>query len=78
MRSGVFPRDDEKRKATLLSALTRLPQEQRETVTLKAFSGLTFAQIAEVLSISAGTAASRYRYALEKLAAVLEEQGEDR
>ena len=69
---------DEKRRATLLSALTRLPQEQRETVTLKAFSSLTFAQIAEVLSISAGTAASRYRYALEKLAAMLEEEGEDR
>jgi RNA polymerase sigma-70 factor (ECF subfamily) len=69
---------DEKQRATLLTALTRLPQEQQETVTLKAFSGLTFAQIAEVLSISAGTAASRYRYALEKLAAMLEEQGEDR
>ena len=69
---------NEKRRATLLSALTHLSQEQREAVTLKAFSGLTFAQIAEVLSISVGTAASRYRYALEKLAGMLEEQGEDR
>jgi RNA polymerase sigma-70 factor (ECF subfamily) len=28
---------------------------------------MTFAQIAEVLEISANTAASRYRYALDKL-----------
>jgi RNA polymerase sigma-70 factor (ECF subfamily) len=70
--------DDEKRNATLLSALARLPQEQQETVTLKVFSGLTFAQIAEVLSIAVGTAASRYRYALEKLAELLTKEGEGR
>jgi len=70
--------DDERRTASLLSALTRLPQEQRETVTLKVFSGLTFAQIADVLSVSAGTAASRYRYALEKLAELLKVEGEGR
>jgi RNA polymerase sigma-70 factor (ECF subfamily) len=69
--------DEERRNETLLSALARLPQEQQETVTLKVFSGLTFAQIAEVLSVSAGTAASRYRYALEKLADMLQE-GESR
>jgi RNA polymerase sigma-70 factor (ECF subfamily) len=67
--------DEERRRASLLSALAELPQEQRETVSLKVFSGMTFAQIAEVLSISQGTAASRYRYALEKLAERLKGEG---
>jgi RNA polymerase sigma-70 factor (ECF subfamily) len=44
-----------------------LPPPQREVVILKIEGQLTFAQIAEVLDISANTAASRYRYALEKL-----------
>jgi RNA polymerase sigma-70 factor (ECF subfamily) len=70
--------DEESRRASLLAALAELPLEQRETVTLKAFSGLTFAQIADVLSISQGTAASRYRYALEKLAERLKGEGEGR
>ena len=54
-----------------LAALHDLPQDQRETVTLKVFGRLTFAEIAEVMSVAVGTAASRYRYALEKLAEVL-------
>ncbi|MGY8716457.1 MAG: RNA polymerase sigma factor, partial [Verrucomicrobiia bacterium] len=44
-----------------------LPSEQREVVVLKVWGGLTFAQIAEQLDLSANTAASRYRYALTKL-----------
>ncbi len=43
-------------------------------VVLKIDGDLTFAQIAEVLGIPANTAASRYRYALEKLRSAL---GED-
>lgn len=53
-------------------ALQRLPAEQREVVALKIDGGLTFAEIAVVLGISPNTAASRYRYALEKLRAALE------
>jgi RNA polymerase sigma-70 factor (ECF subfamily) len=45
----------------------QLPSEQREVVVLKIWGGLTFAQIAEQLELSAHTAASRYRYALSKL-----------
>lgn len=48
-------------------ALTTLPDEQRQVIALKIDGGLTFAQIAAVLNISLNTAASRYRYALEKL-----------
>jgi RNA polymerase sigma-70 factor (ECF subfamily) len=51
----------------LEKALRRLPQEQREIIALKIDGGLTFAEIATLLSISPNTAASRYRYALENL-----------
>ena len=40
-------------------------------VHLKIWEGLTFARIAEVLDIPPNTAASRYRYALEKLRTLL-------
>jgi RNA polymerase sigma-70 factor (ECF subfamily) len=48
-------------------ALARLPEEQLTVVVLKVWQGMTFAEIAEALDIPANTAASRYRYALEKL-----------
>jgi RNA polymerase sigma-70 factor (ECF subfamily) len=53
-------------------ALRSLPAEQRELVALKVDGGLTFGEIASCLGISPNTAASRYRYALEKLRAALE------
>lgn len=55
----------------LAVALASLPVKQQEIVALKVNSGLTFAQIAEVLNISQNTAASRYRYAIEKLRQIL-------
>jgi RNA polymerase sigma-70 factor (ECF subfamily) len=58
----------------LSAALAALPPEQREIVAMKIDSGLTFAQIAQVLGISPNTAASRYRYALEKLRKFLEDR----
>jgi RNA polymerase sigma-70 factor (ECF subfamily) len=48
-----------------------LPPEQREIIDLKIEGGLTFGEIATLLSISPNTAASRYGYALEKLRAAL-------
>ena len=49
-----------------------LPPEQREVVLLKIDGELTFVQIGQVLGVSMNTAASRYRYALEKLRTTLE------
>jgi len=57
----------------LQRALQTLPVEQREVLVLKVDGGLTFDEIAQMLDISANTAASRYRYALEKLRSVLQE-----
>jgi RNA polymerase sigma-70 factor (ECF subfamily) len=48
-------------------ALGELPEEQRAVVHLKLWEGLTFEEIADALDISPNTAASRYRYALDKL-----------
>jgi RNA polymerase sigma-70 factor (ECF subfamily) len=48
-------------------AMETLPIEQRAVVALKVWENLTFAEIATVLDIPPNTAASRYRYALDKL-----------
>ena len=58
-------------RAALAEALAELPEEQRAVVHLKLWEDLTFAQIAEALEIPPNTAASRYRYALDKLQAHL-------
>lgn len=51
----------------LREAVEGLSDKLREVVALKVWSGLTFAEIGEVLKISHNTAASRYRYSLELL-----------
>jgi RNA polymerase sigma-70 factor (ECF subfamily) len=54
-------------KRTLVSSLGALPSDQKAVVLLKIWEEMTFAEIAQVLDISVNTAASRYRYALDKL-----------
>lgn len=54
-------------QAAVWRALRELPTAQSEVVVLKIWEEMTFHQIAEVLEISPSTAASRYRYAMEKL-----------
>lgn len=57
-----------------LDFLAALPDEQKEVVFLKIYEDLTFREIASVCRIPADTAASRYRYALAKLRASMENQ----
>ena len=54
-------------REVIRQAISRLPGEQAEVIVLKIWEGFTFAEIAETIGESANTAASRYRYALEKL-----------
>ncbi len=54
-------------RRALADALGTLPAEQRGVVHLKLWEGLTFERIAELLEIPLNTAASRYRYGLDKL-----------
>jgi RNA polymerase sigma-70 factor (ECF subfamily) len=66
--------EQSERQAAIESALRALPAQQREVVVMKIWGGLTFAQIGQALGISINTAASRYRYALERLGAELSEE----
>ncbi len=63
--------DEEIFRAELSEALGELPEDQRAVVHLKLWSELTFDAIAAALDISPNTAASRYRYGLDKLRARL-------
>ena len=47
--------------------LAALPDKQREVVVMKIFQDMTFDEISISLGISLNTAASRYRYGIEKL-----------
>ncbi len=59
--------DEESFRSALAEALAELPAEQRAVVHLKLWEGLTFEAIAAALEIPLNTAASRYRYGLDKL-----------
>ena len=63
----AFAAPDEPDLALLLTRVEKLPGEQKEAIFLKVFDGLTFKEIASVCGVSANTAASRYRYGIEKL-----------
>ena len=68
-RSAWFEHRDSDREAALAlqAALAELPEEQREVVMMRVWSGMSLQEVAEATGVSPNTAASRYRYALEKL-----------
>jgi len=72
---AVFAPDDNPDESAFREALSgvlgELPVEQRAVVHLKLWENFTFEQIAEALDIPPNTAASRYRYGLDKLRARL-------
>ena len=74
-RYWFLPDDDWREQIQV--AVKHLPPEQAEVVVLKIWEELTFAEIAEILGESPNTAASRYRYALEKLSHTLQPLAEE-
>jgi RNA polymerase sigma-70 factor (ECF subfamily) len=56
----------------LFEALSGLPYEQREVFVLRAQGGMKFREIAKLQKVSIKTIQTRYRYAIEKLRAILE------
>jgi RNA polymerase sigma-70 factor (ECF subfamily) len=68
--AGSDPDQDAFRTA-LAAALADIPEDQRAVVHLKLWEQMTFAEIAAALDIPANTAASRYRYGLDKLQTLL-------
>jgi RNA polymerase sigma-70 factor (ECF subfamily) len=59
--------DEQIFREKLAEALGELPPDQRAVVHLKLWENLTFEAISETLEIPLNTAASRYRYGLDKL-----------
>lgn len=59
--------DEAEFRRQLTVAFGELPVDQRAVVHLKLWEGLTFDALAELLGIPLNTAASRYRYGLDKL-----------
>ncbi len=59
--------DEQTFRRALAEALGGLPPDQRAVLHLKLWERLTFEQIAEALDLPPNTAASRYRYGLDKL-----------
>lgn len=70
--SAALATPPEPSAALLVELADRLPEEQKEVIFMKVFDGLTFKEIGSACGISVNTAASRYRYALDKLRAALE------
>jgi RNA polymerase sigma-70 factor (ECF subfamily) len=62
---------DSELAAQLATGLGELPPDQRAVVHLKIWESFTFREIGAALGIPTHTAASRYRYALDKLRATI-------
>jgi RNA polymerase sigma-70 factor, ECF subfamily len=58
---------DREAELTLEKGLMELPEEQREVVVMRIWSGMTLQEIAASTEVPLNTVASRYRYALVKL-----------
>lgn len=70
--AGAVSADESPR---LIEALGQLPYEQREVLVLRAYSSMTFAAIAAQQDASIHTIQGRYRYALDKLREIVNEDG---
>jgi len=58
----------------LWNSVLSLPEEQRDVVAFKIYGGLTFKEVAERTRAPMNTVQSRYRYALEKLRQMLQQE----
>ena len=59
--------EQQEKAATIQAALGELPREQRETLVLRLWGDLSFAEIATTVGESINTVASRYRYGMQAL-----------
>jgi len=55
----------------LSMALNKLPEKQRDTVTLKVYQGLKYREIAEITGCSEGTAKANFHFGVKKLREIL-------
>lgn len=67
-RNGKFvPPGGVRERIEMEELLNTLSPDERETIVMKIYTGMTFAEIAQVRSVPLATAASWYRRGLEKL-----------
>ena len=59
----------------IMSAMEKLPDDQRQVVLLRELEGLSYREIAEVMEIPEGTVMSRLFYARKKLQKLLQSDG---
>jgi RNA polymerase sigma-70 factor (ECF subfamily) len=67
---------DAEESARVFEALAELPYQQREVFVLRVQGEMRFREIAGLLGVSINSVQSRYRYAIEKLRAILDEEPE--
>ena len=63
--------------ARVFAALAELPYQQREVFVLRVQGQMRFREIAGLLGLSINSVQSRYRYAIEKLRAILTEESQN-
>ena len=63
--------------ARIFGALAELPYQQREVFVLRIQGQMKFREIAGLLGLSINSVQSRYRYAIEKLRAILKEENQN-
>ena len=74
----VLEESESGRLSRLASVFERIPPEQRDVIFLKVFEDLTFREIASLCGISPDTAASRYRYGIEKAGRIMGRKHENK
>ncbi len=67
--------EDERRTEKLVSELAELPEKQRSVLVLKFYRDKTLREIGALLGISENTAASCFRYGIERLRRVMSRNG---
>ena len=68
---------DAEESARVFEALAELPYEQREVFVLHIQGQMKFREIAGLLGLSINSVQSRYRYAIEKLRTILNEENQN-
>jgi len=68
---------DDEESARVFEALAELPYQQREVFVLRIQGQMRFREIAGLLGVSINSVQSRYRYAIEKLRAILNEDSQN-
>jgi RNA polymerase sigma factor (sigma-70 family) len=63
--------------AHVSAALQQLPYEQREVLLLRAHGRMRFAAIAQAQGVSINTVQGRYRYAVDKLRSLLDDEADE-